>query len=69
MFRKNVEAPDRVVRRFVWAFGYDRRAFRHTLSPDVEWYSTKKERRATKGIEAAIWDPDQWPATWDEHRL
>jgi ketosteroid isomerase-like protein len=70
MSQENVEVRNEAVRRFLAAFeSPDTDAFRDTLHPEIEWYPIEKERRPTKGIEAAMWDINQWLDTWEEHRL
>jgi ketosteroid isomerase-like protein len=65
MAQENVE----IVRRGLEAFVSDTEAFRDILHPEIEWYPIEKNRRPSKGIEAAMWDRNQWLDTWDEHRL
>jgi ketosteroid isomerase-like protein len=69
MSEKNVQVRNEVVRRGLSAFVSDTDAFRDILHPEIEWYGIEKNRRPSKGIEAAMWDRNQWLDTWDEHRL
>jgi ketosteroid isomerase-like protein len=67
MSQENVEVRNEVVRRFVAAFESDTDAFRDTLHPEIEWFPIEKERKPSKGVEACMWDRNQWLDTWDEH--
>jgi ketosteroid isomerase-like protein len=69
MSQENVEIRNEAVRRLYETFDGDTDAFRDCLHPEIEWYPIEKERRPSKGIDAAVWDRDQWLATWDEHRF
>ncbi len=69
MSHENVDVRNEVVRRGLSAFVSDTDAFRDTLHPEIEWHGIDTNRRPSKGIEAVIWDRNQWLDTWDEHRL
>jgi ketosteroid isomerase-like protein len=69
MSEEEVEIRNEVVRRFYLAFESDTDEFRATLHPEIEWYGIEKERRPSKGIEAAMWDRNAWLDTWDEHQF
>jgi ketosteroid isomerase-like protein len=69
MSQENVEIRNKAVRRFVAAFEDDDDSFRSTLHPEIEWYPIEENRTPTRGIEAAMWNRNQWLDTWEEHRL
>jgi ketosteroid isomerase-like protein len=69
MSQENVEIRNQAVRNFFAAFEGDDDAFRAALHPEIEWYPIEENRTPTRGIEAALWNRNQWLDTWDEHRL
>jgi len=69
MPQENVEIRNQAVRDFVAAFEDDDDAFRAVLHPEIEWYPIEENRTPTHGIEAALWNRNQWLDTWDEHQL
>ena len=69
MSQENVEVRNEAVRRFISAFEGDDEAFRETLHPEIEWYPIEENRTPTRGVEAAMWNRNQWLDTWEEHRL
>jgi ketosteroid isomerase-like protein len=69
MSQEEVEIRNEVVRRWIWAFENDTDVFRGSLHPDIEWYPIEENRTPTRGIEAAMWNRNQWIDTWEEHRL
>jgi ketosteroid isomerase-like protein len=66
---ENVEIRNEAARAFLMAFEGDDDAFRETLHPEIEWYPIEENRTPTLGIEAALWNRNQWLQTWDEHHL
>lgn len=66
---ENVEVRNEVVRRFFAAFDSDTDGFRDTLHPEIEWYPIEENRTPTRGVEAAMWNRNEWLDTWDEHRF
>jgi ketosteroid isomerase-like protein len=69
MSQENVGIRNEAVRRFLAAFDGDDDSFRDTLHPEIEWYPIEENRTPTRGIEAAMWNRNQWLDTWEEHRL
>jgi ketosteroid isomerase-like protein len=69
MSQEVVEIRNKAVRRFVAAFEDDDDSFRNTLHPEIEWYPIEENRTPTRGVEAAMWNRNQWLDTWEEHRL
>jgi uncharacterized protein len=67
MSQENVEVNNEAVRRFFAAFDTDSDAFRDVLHPEIEWYPIEENRTPTRGIEAAMWNRNQWLDTWEEH--
>jgi ketosteroid isomerase-like protein len=64
-----VEIRNAAVRAFFAAFDGADEAFREALHPEIEWYPIEENRTPTYGVEAALWNRNQWLDTWDEHRL
>jgi hypothetical protein len=64
-----VDIRNDAVRRFFEAFEGEDEAFRAALHPEIEWYPIEENRTPTRGIDAALWNRNEWLATWDEHRL
>jgi ketosteroid isomerase-like protein len=64
-----VEIHNAAVRRFFEAFEGEDKAFRAALHPEIEWYPIEENRTPTRGIDAALWNRNQWLETWDEHQL
>ncbi len=69
MSQENVEIRNEAVRDFFAAFEDDDDAFRAVFHPEIEWYPIEENRTATHGIEAALWNRNQWLETWEEHHL
>ena len=69
MSQENAEIRNEAVRRFVAAFEDDDDSFRDTLHPAIEWYPIEENHTPTRGVEAAMWNRNQWLDTWEEHRL
>ena len=69
MSEENVEVRNEAVRRFFGAFEDEDDAFRAALHPEIEWYPIEENRTPTRGIDAALWNRNQWLDTWDEHQL
>jgi ketosteroid isomerase-like protein len=69
MSQENVKMRNEAVRRFVAAFEDDDDAFRAALHPEIEWYPIEENRTPTRGIDAALWNRNEWLDTWDEHQL
>jgi ketosteroid isomerase-like protein len=69
MSQENAEIRNQAVRRFVAAFEDDDDSFRNALHPEIEWYPIEENRTPTRGVEAAMWNRNQWLDTWEEHRL
>lgn len=69
MPEQNVEVRNRAVRRLLAAFEGEDDAFRAALHPEIEWYPIEENRTPTRGIDAALWNRNQWLDTWDEHQL
>jgi ketosteroid isomerase-like protein len=69
MSQENVEVRNEAVRRLLSAFEGEDDAFRDSLHPEIEWYPIEENRTPTHGIEAALWNRNQWLDTWDEHQL
>jgi hypothetical protein len=65
----NAEVRNEAVRRLFAAFEGEDDAFRAALHPEIEWYPIEENRTPTHGIEAALWNRNQWLDTWDEHQL
>jgi ketosteroid isomerase-like protein len=65
----NAEVTNEAVRRLFAAFEGEDDAFRAALHPEIEWYPIEENRTPTRGIEAALWNRNQWLDTWDEHVL
>jgi ketosteroid isomerase-like protein len=63
------EIRNPAVRGFFAAFEDDDDAFSAVLHPEIEWYPIEENRTATRGIEAALWNRNQWLDTWDDHHL
>jgi ketosteroid isomerase-like protein len=64
---QEVEIRNEAVRSFISAFEADDDAFRATLHPEVEWYPIEENRTPTRGINAALWNRNQWLDTWEEY--
>jgi ketosteroid isomerase-like protein len=69
MSQENMEIRNRAVRQFLTCFETDTDSFRECLHPDIEWFPIEENRTPTRGVEAAIWNRNEWLDTWDEHRL
>jgi ketosteroid isomerase-like protein len=69
MSEENVEVRNEAVRRFFAAFEDEDDAFRAALHPEIEWYPIEENRTPTRGIDAALWNRNQWLDTWEEHQL
>jgi hypothetical protein len=69
MSEENVEVRNEAVRRLLAAFEGEDDAFRAALHPEIEWYPIEENRTPTRGIDAALWNRNQWLDTWDEHQL
>jgi ketosteroid isomerase-like protein len=69
MTEENVEVRNEVVRKWFWAFENDTEAFRDTLHPEIEWFPIEENHTPTYGVEAVMWNRNQWLDTWDEHRF
>jgi ketosteroid isomerase-like protein len=69
MSQENVVVRNEAVRRLFAAFEGEDDAFRAALHPEIEWYPIEENRTPTHGIEAALWNRNQWLDTWDEHQL
>jgi ketosteroid isomerase-like protein len=69
MSEENIELLNEAVRRFFAAFDGDDDAFRAVLHPEIEWYPIEENRTPTRGIDAALWNRNQWLDTWEEHHL
>jgi ketosteroid isomerase-like protein len=69
MSEENVEVRNEAVQRFLAAFEGEDDSFRAALHPEIEWYPIEENRTPTRGIEAALWNRNQWLDTWDEHEL
>ena len=69
MSEENVELRNEAVRRLFAAFEDEDDAFRAALHPDIEWYPIEENRTPTRGIDAAVWNRNQWLDTWEEHQL
>ncbi|MEK6250985.1 MAG: nuclear transport factor 2 family protein [Actinomycetota bacterium] len=69
MAEEKVEVRNEAVRRLFSAFESDTDAFRDTLHPEIQWFPIEENRTPTKGVEAAMWNRNEWLDTWDEHRL
>jgi len=57
------------VQAFLSAFEADDDAFRAVLHPEIEWYPIEENRTPTRGVDAALWNRNEWLDTWDEHHL
>jgi ketosteroid isomerase-like protein len=68
MSADNVEIRNEAARAFLMAFEGDDDAFRETLHPEIEWYPIEENRTPTRGVEAALWNRNQWLDTWDDYR-
>jgi ketosteroid isomerase-like protein len=66
---ENVQIRNEAVRRFLAAFEDSDDAFRAVLHPEIEWYPIEENRTPTRGIDAALWNRNQWLDTWEEHDL
>lgn len=66
---KNVEVQNEAVRRFFAAFEDSDDSFRAALHPGIEWYPIEENCTPTRGIDAALWNRNQWLDTWGEHQL
>jgi len=64
-----VQVRNEAVRAFVAAFEADDNAFRAALHPEIEWYPIEENRTPTRGIDAALWNRNEWLDTWEEHNL
>ena len=69
MSEENVDMRNEAVRRLFAAFEDEDDAFRAALHPDIEWYPIEENRTPTRGIDAAVWNRNQWLDTWEEHQL
>jgi hypothetical protein len=69
MSEENVEVRNEAVRRLFGAFEDEDDAFRAALHPEIEWYPIEENRTPTRGIDAALWNRNQWLDTWEEHQL
>ena len=54
------------VRRFLSAFEGEDDAFRAALHPEI---AIEENRTPTRGVDAALWNRNEWLDTWDEHEL
>lgn len=68
MSDENVGVRNEAVRRFFAAFEGEDDAFRAALHPEIEWYPIEENRTPTRGIDAALWNRNQWLDTWDEYQ-
>jgi ketosteroid isomerase-like protein len=68
MSQENIEVRNEAVRRFFAAFEDEDDAFRAALHPEIEWYPIEENRTPTRGIDAALWNRNQWLDTWDEYQ-
>ena len=66
---ESVEMRSEAVRRFISAFEGEDDAFRAVLHPEIEWYPIEENRTPTRGVDAALWNRNEWLDTWDEHEL
>jgi ketosteroid isomerase-like protein len=66
---QEVGIRNEAVGRFLTAFEDDDDAFRAALHPEIEWYPIEENRTPTRGVDAALWNRNQWLDTWDEHEL
>ena len=64
-----MEVRNEAAARFIAAFEDEDDAFRAALHPEIEWYPIEENRTPTRGIDAALWNRNQWLDTWDEHQL
>lgn len=62
------EVRNEAVRKFFAAFEAEDDAFRAALHPEIEWYPIEENRTPTRGIDAALWNRNQWLDTWDEYQ-
>jgi ketosteroid isomerase-like protein len=69
MSQESVVVRNEAVRRFFSAFDREDETFRETLHPQIEWYPIEENRTPTRGVDAAMWNRNEWLRTWDEHRL
>ena len=69
MSEENVNVRNEAVGRFIAAFEAEDDAFRAALHPEIEWYPIEENRTPTRGIDAALWNRNQWLDTWEEHQL
>jgi ketosteroid isomerase-like protein len=56
------------VRRLMAAFEDEDDVFRAALHPKIEWYPIEENRTLTRGIDAALWNRNQWLDTWEEYQ-
>jgi ketosteroid isomerase-like protein len=68
MSQENIEVRNEAVRRFFAAFEDEDDAFRAALHPEIEWYPIEENRTPTRGIDAALWNRNQWLDAWDEYQ-
>jgi ketosteroid isomerase-like protein len=66
---ESVEIRNEAVRWFFSAFEGEDDAFRAVLHPEIEWYPIEENRTPTRGVDAALWNRNEWLDTWDEHEL
>jgi ketosteroid isomerase-like protein len=66
---ESVEIRNEAVRRFFSVFEAEDDAFRAVLHPKIEWYPIEENRTPTRGVDAALWNRNEWLDTWDEHEL
>jgi ketosteroid isomerase-like protein len=66
---QQIEVRNEAVGRFFAAFEDEDEAFGAALHPEIEWYPIEENRTPTRGIDAALWNRNQWLDTWDEHHL
>src|SRR4051812_35733801 len=67
MAQERVDVRNKAVRQFLATFEGDADVFRDCLHPDIEWFPIEENRTPTRGLEAAMWNRNQWLDTWDEH--
>src|SRR3954447_5121710 len=69
MSQENVEIRNTAVQRFISAFEADTDSFRDCLHPEIEWFPIEENRTPTRGVEAAMWNRNEWLDTWEQHRF
>src|SRR3954454_12462899 len=69
MAPESIEIRNEAVRTFISVFEGEDAAFRAALHPEIEWYPIEENRTPTRGIDAALWNRNQWLDTWEEHEL